>query len=112
MLHAMKLATEPFNKIALGKKVIESRLYDAKRQSISLGDEIEFSDTGNPDRTVRVRVKQLLRYPSFRALFAAHDPSLFGGTTVDALLGEIKKFYSDAEEREQGVVGILIERID
>lgn len=38
--HQLKLATEPFNAIISGNKTIESRLYDAKRQKIQIGDQI------------------------------------------------------------------------
>ena len=38
--HQLKLATEPFNAIISGNKTIESRLYDAKRQKIQIGDRI------------------------------------------------------------------------
>lgn len=41
--HKMKLAKDPFEKIASGRKVIEARLYDVKRQQINVGDRIEFT---------------------------------------------------------------------
>lgn len=43
MLHRMKLQSEPFAKIKNGKKILEIRLFDDKRQKLHLGDEIEFS---------------------------------------------------------------------
>ena len=42
MKHEMKLALEPFDMIADGRKTIELRLYDDKRKKIKLGDEIQF----------------------------------------------------------------------
>ena len=47
--HQMKLAKAPFDKIAHGQKIIESRLFDEKRQLINIGDDIEF--TQNDDQT-------------------------------------------------------------
>ncbi|HHX58892.1 MAG TPA: RNA-binding protein, partial [Candidatus Moranbacteria bacterium] len=51
-IHKMKLATTPFEKIASGNKVIESRLYDEKRQQINLGDQIEFVCNDDQSRKV------------------------------------------------------------
>ena len=112
MQHQMKLATEPFNKIVSGKKVIESRLYDEKRQQINIGDIIEFSENGNPDNTAKALVKGLLHYVFFEELFADHDPSLFGEESREFLLDQIKQFYSDEDERKFGVLGVRLELID
>ncbi|MBP9843288.1 MAG: ASCH domain-containing protein, partial [Candidatus Pacebacteria bacterium] len=106
MQHQMKLATEPYNKIALGKKLIESRLYDEKRQQISIGDQVVFSENDKPENTVTTVVKGILRYQTFKELFADHDPALFGEESRDFLLTQIKSFYSDEDEQKYGVVGV------
>ena len=108
----MKLLSEPYGKIARKEKVIESRLYDDKRQIIRLGDEIEFSENDKPENIVRTRVKGLLHYQFFKDLFQDHEPSLFGGESRDFLLKQIKQFYSDEDEQKYGVVGVRIEVID
>ncbi len=110
--HQMKLATEPYNKIASGKKVIESRLFDEKRQQISIGDKIVFSENNNSENTVTTEVKGLLRYQTFKELFADHEPSLFGEESRDFLLNQIKQFYSDNDEQKYGVVGIRLQLLD
>lgn len=74
----MKLGSVPFELIRSGKKTIESRLWDEKRQAISVGDEIIFSEKDNPKKTITAHVVDLLRYPKFSELFAAYDPILFG----------------------------------
>jgi len=112
MQHQMKLATDPYNNIASGKKLIESRLYDEKRQQISIGDQIIFSENDKPENTVTTVVKGLLRYQTFKELFADHDPSLFGEESRDFLLTQIKSFYSDDDEQKYGVVGVRLELID
>lgn len=112
MQHQMKLSLEPFEQIAAGEKMIESRLYDEKRQQIGLGDEIEFTANDNPEKTVRTRVKGLLRYESFKELFTDHNPSLFGAESKEFLLDQIKQFYSDDDEQKYGVIGLRIEVID
>lgn len=109
--HQMKLETKPYNSIASGKKVIESRLFDEKRQGISVGDHIVFSENDKPENTVIVTVKGLLLYGTFVELFADIDPLLFGGESRDFLLTQIKQFYSDEDERKYGVVGIRFQLI-
>ena len=112
MQYQMKLATEPFNKIASGTKLIESRLFDEKRQQISIGDQIVFSENENPENTVTTVVKGLLRYQTFKELFADHDPSLFGEDSKDFLLAQIKSIYSDEDEQKYGVVGVRLDLVD
>ena len=107
----MKVSAEPFNQIASGAKVIESRLFDEKRQQIALGDEIEFSENDHPENRVRTKVIGLLRYQSFKDLFADHEPALFGGESREFLLNQIKQFYSDEDEQKYSVVGFRVEKV-
>lgn len=105
----MKLAKEPFEKIASGQKVIESRLFDEKRRMIDIGDEIEFSQNDNPLETAKTKVKALYRYDSFENLFSDFPPEYFGGISKEFLLEEIGRFYSKEDQEKHGVVGIKIE---
>jgi ASC-1-like (ASCH) protein len=109
--HKMKLATVPFEKIASGNKIIESRLYDEKRQQINLGDRVEFTCNDDQSKKVVTVVKALHRYPNFANLFSDFPPSLFGGTSKDDLIKEIETFYSKEEQERYGVVGIKIELV-
>ena len=110
--HQMKLTTAPYNNIASGKKVIESRLFDEKRKQISIGDILEFSENDVPKNTVRAVVTGLLRYKTFKELFADHEPMLFGEESRDFLLNQIKQFYSDEDELKYGVIGIRLQLLD
>ncbi|MBQ0010138.1 MAG: ASCH domain-containing protein, partial [Ruminococcus sp.] len=56
----MKLQPEPFAMIRSGKKTIELRLYDEKRQQIEVGDTIEFTDIASGE-TLVATVKKLHR---------------------------------------------------
>ncbi len=106
MIHEMKVSSVPFRKIAVHTKVIESRLLDEKRQCINIGDTILFREVGNEACSMTVKVVELLRYKTFAELFAAHDPALFGGESPEALLAEIRRFYSLEDEEKNGVVGV------
>lgn len=107
--HELKLATEPFNAIAEGRKTIESRLYDDKRQLIQLGDIITFVNREDTEQTIRVRVIGLLRYETFDSLFTHNDPARFGGLDKNWLLNQIHEFYSEEDEAVNGVIGIQFE---
>lgn len=107
--HRLKLATEPFNAIISGNKTIESRLYDAKRQKIQIGDRIIFTNRDNSEQTVAAEVVDLLRYATFRDLFSHNNPRKFGGESVEWLEKQIGEFYSLSDQLENGVIGIEFE---
>ena len=104
--HQLKLATEPFNAIISGNKTIESRLYDAKRQKIQIGDRIIFTNRDNSEQTVTTEVVGLLRYATFRDLFSHNNPRKFGGDNVEWLENQISEFYSIEDQNIYGVIGI------
>ena len=107
--HQLKLATEPFNAIISGNKTIESRLYDAKRQKIQIGDRIIFTNRDNSEQTVTAEVVGLLRHATFRDLFSHNNPRKFGGDNVEWLENQISEFYSLSDQLENGVIGIEFE---
>ena len=107
--HQLKLATEPFNAIISGNKTIESRLYDAKRQKIQIGDRIIFTNRDNSKQTVTAEVVGLLRYATFRDLFSHNNPRKFGDDNVEWLENQISEFYSLSDQLENGVIGIEFE---
>ena len=109
MIHYMKLTKEPFEKIASGQKIIESRLFDEKRQMMNIGDEIIFSQNDDSERVVRTTIKALYRYDMFENLFSDCKVQDFGGGSKDFLLNEVSQFYSEKEQEKYGVVGIKIE---
>ena len=106
--HIMKLQPGPFDRIKSGQKIIESRLYDEKRRSIQLGDEIEFQRNPDLEETIKVDVVGLLNYPMFEDLMNDFAPKLFGGETKEGLLNEISEFYSIEDQKEYSVLGIKI----
>lgn len=108
MEHSMRLGALPFSLIKEGKKVIESRLFDEKRRTISVGDTIVFS---NGEHIVTTEVIGLLQHHTFKELFASQPPELFGGTSGDQLLSQIREFYSEEEEAKYGVLGIHLKKL-
>ena len=111
MLHHMTLTKIPFEKIASGEKIIESRLYDEKRQQINIGDQIEFSNVDDVKKKVLVRVVALHRHETFEELFSIFPCEYFGGESKNELIDEIGKFYSKSDQEKWGVVGVRIELV-
>ena len=110
MIHKMKLQEDPFERIKNGAKTVEFRLYDEKRQSIQIGDEIEFSKLPELQEKLLVKVIDLYREESFEKLFK----KVFVGEdekTIKEKAETMHRFYTSEQEKEYGVVGIKIEVI-
>lgn len=111
MRHDMKLDPAPFAMIASGCKKFELRLNDEKRRKIEIGDEILFTDnvTG---QTLLTRVLGKEIFSDFAALYRAL-PLLACGYTEETLPAaspkDMEAYYSPAEQRKFGVVGIRLE---
>ncbi|MCD8161197.1 MAG: DUF3850 domain-containing protein [Clostridiales bacterium] len=109
MTHTMKLNPTPFAQIKSGAKTIELRLYDEKRRQIAVGDTIRFTSTADPSQTITARVEALYPFPSFGELYRSL-PLLRCGYTAEtvgrASPADMERYYSKAEERRCGVVGI------
>ena len=108
-VHHLQLAAIPFDAIKDGIKIIESRLYDDKRQRIKLGDEITFTNRDTPNQTIAVRVVDLHRHEIFHDLFSHNEPTKFGGSSVEWLDRQINEFYSEEDQKKYGVIGIEFE---
>lgn len=108
MTHSMRLHPRPFALVKQGKKTIETRLNDEKRQEISVGDTIEFISRENPEEKVFVRVVSLEKYGTFSELFDSFPPEDFGGVDKENLMS-IYQYYSKEDEQKYGVVGIRFE---
>jgi len=108
MLHKMKLQEDPFERIKNGTKTVEFRLYDEKRRTIQIGDEIEFSKLPELQEKLLVKVIDLYKEESFEKLFK----KVFVGEDKEKIIEKAKsmnRFYTPEQEKEYGVVGIKIE---
>lgn len=110
-VHEMNLQSKYFDFIKDGTKRIELRLYDEKRQSIQLGDIIEFAKSD--DEKFKAEVVGLLRYNTFADLFEDFDISILADSsmTKQELLEVLGEFYSEEKQAEFGVIGIRIKII-
>lgn len=111
LTHVMRLQDAPFSMIACGKKDIELRLYDEKRQKIKQGDLICFVHAEDESRTLTCRVFALHRFPTFAKLYQALPLDRCGYTEQalkDARPEDMELYYSKEEQAKYGVVGIEI----
>ncbi len=106
-VHHSHLHPEPFSLVSSGKKTLESRVFDEKRRTFKVGDQIIFINRANEAESVTTLVTALHKADSFRELFA--DESLrnkCSSNSLDVLLEGVGKYYSEEEQRTHGVVGI------
>ncbi len=108
MRHAMKLGHAPFLKVTAGTKTVEMRLFDEKRARISAGDVIAFTDTETGGVT-ECLVTGVLRYPTFAALYAAHDKVSLGyGEFETAKPEDMLAYYTPEEIEKYGAAAICL----
>ena len=108
----MRLNPKPFEMIKNGKKNIELRLYDTKRQLINIGDEIEFTELSDPARRICCKVLELHIFSSFKELYATLPLLKCGYTENDistASPSDMELYYTPEQQQEHGVVGIELE---
>ena len=110
MLHKMKLQEDPFERIKNGTKTVEFRLYDEKRQTIQIGDEIEFTNITNGEK-LSVDIINLHKYPSFEELYKHFDKVEMGYAEDEpAESKDMEAYYSKEEQDKYGVLGIEIRK--
>lgn len=109
--HIMNLHPSPMKMIKEGKKTIELRLYDEKRQQISVGDTIKFINSQDETDTIIVIVEDLYIFDSFEGLYK-NLPLLECGYTEEdidtASPFDMEMYYSKEKQNQYGVVGIKI----
>lgn len=108
MIHEMRLNQGPFDKVRSGRKDIELRLNDEKRRKLNAGDDIVFLER-DTDQRFTVRIVAIHHAPSFMDLFKSIDLTRTGcepGATPEMAAAQMRRFYSEEEEKASGVVGI------
>ena len=114
MTHYMNLKPQPFEMIAEGKKTIELRLLDEKRQLIAVGDTLVFTNTADAGVQLRCVVRKLHYFANFAELYTALPLDQCGylpHELADARPEDMDIYYPPEKQRKYGVVGIELERI-
>lgn len=114
MTHYMSLKARPFEAMAEGRKTIELRLLDEKRQRIKEGDTLVFTEESGEGRKISCRVLALYRFHSFRELYATLPLDKCGYLKEElptATYRDMELYYPPEKQARYGVVGIEIELI-
>ena len=112
MIHYLNLRPEPFSHIANGTKTIELRLYDEKRQMISVGDTLVFKNTNDETQILSCVVKKLHVFSNFEELYRALPLDKCGYLPEElenASAKDMEEYYSAEKQSRYGVIGIEIE---
>lgn len=111
MTHKMNLAPIPFEQIESGTKTIELRLYDEKRQAVSVGDTITFTNLAD-NRQITARVLNLHIFDDFKELYnhlplskCGYAENELNTASPDDMLG----YYPKEKQEKYKAVGIEIE---
>lgn len=113
MIHYMTLASLPFEQIVTGAKTIELRLYDEKRQAVSEGDTIIFTNLAD-NHQITVRVIRLHIFDTFIELYKSLPLSKCGYAEQEldsASPDDMLEYYLKEKQERYKVVGIEIEVI-
>lgn len=114
-IHKMKLDSRPFDLLINGKKDVELRLYDFKRQCLSVGDRIIFSLKDDEEQQFAVEIKALYIYASFEDLFSEIPLVRCGfedNATIQEAVSIMRTYYKKEKEIEKGVIGISMKPVD
>lgn len=112
--HHMSLNRDYFEKIASGKKTLEGRLNDEKRQAISVGDFVIFENKDNKNQTTKVKILDKYYFDNFDQMLLFVDKNALGfdkNTEDNDILNAYRSIYSKDKEEKYGVVIFKIERV-
>ena len=109
----MKLLKAPYNEIKAGRKTVEMRLYDEKRQGIAAGDEIRFVCPELFGQSIAARVSDVYIYEDFFSLAESYEPRALGfdGSSAEYIAEFMMRIYSAEDVKKYGACAILIEII-
>ena len=115
MKHIMKLNPEPFEMIKSGRKTIELRQKEEKRQQIKSGDIIRFVRTDDENNVIEAEVIRLHLFDDFSKLYRELPLLKCGYTEENAAYADPKDmeiYYTPEKQKKYGVVGIEIRNIE
>lgn len=109
--YVINISKKPFKKIKLGHKTVDLRLNDLRRNNIKAGDTIVYRVDKKPKKQIVVTVLNSKKFYSFKDLISYYgkDKCGFQKKTVDQANAIMKRFYSDKEINELGVIGFEFE---
>ena len=109
----MNLGETAFLLIKEGRKDIELRVNDHKRQKIQVSDLIFFHSLENEYDVIKCQVKAIHHFNDFKQLYENLPLDRCGYEDIaSASYKDMYEYYSEEKIREFGVIGIEIEKLD
>ena len=109
--HDMKLNNAPFYLIKSGRKTVEMRLNDEKRQVIKTRDHIRFVNVRTGEELL-TRVLDREVYPSFYELYKEYDKISIGyGENDTPNPSDMLEYYTKENIVKYGALALIIELV-
>ena len=109
MEHNMNLVPWAYEEVKSGRKDIEVRLNDEKRQMMNVGDVIVFTNTETGEQ-LKAQIIERHLFDTFEELFNAFDHNRIG-VKEDDTASMMDNFYSKEEQETYKALGIEIKLI-
>jgi ASC-1-like (ASCH) protein len=109
MEHNMNLVPWAFEEVKSGRKDIEVRLNDEKRQKMNVGDIIVFTNTETGEQ-LKAQIIERHLFNTFEELFNSFDHTRIGVNETDTA-DIMNNFYSKEDQEKYKALGIEIKLI-
>lgn len=110
MKYQMDLSEFSFNKIKGGRRM-DLRLFDKKRQSIKIGDVIEYTNLNNPREHLECQVQGMAIFENFESLVDCLTPQMLGYDSKQEILIRLNRAYSKEKQKDFNAVAIFIRNV-
>ena len=110
MRYKMDLSEFSFNKIKAGRKV-DVRLFDKKRQSLKIGDVIEYENLNNPRERIVCLVLGTAVFENFSNMVDCLTPQMLGYTNKEEVILRLNRVYSVEQQKDFNVMAIFLRNI-
>ena len=109
----MKLKQPYYDLMKTKIKTYEIRLFDEKRQKLSVGDVIVFKNDSNLEESFQAVVVDLLKFPTFAIMLESLNFNQIGmsGKSKQEIENIYHEFYSKEEEQKYVVLAIKVKVI-
>ena len=111
MQYKMDLSEFSFNKIKAGRRV-DMRLFDKKRQSLKIGDIIEYENINNPRERMECVVLGTAIFDNFNNMIDCLTPQMLGYDSKEEVLLRLNRAYSLDLQKNFNVMAIFIKNIN
>lgn len=110
MQYKMDLSEFSFNKIKAGRRV-DMRLFDKKRQSLKIGDMIEYENINNPHEHIECLVQGVAVFDNFSNMIDCLTPQMLGYDNKEEIILRLNRAYSLDLQKNFNVVAIFIKNV-